>query len=73
MGLESGNPMSDDVARRALKWMMEHRVYYDPRHRTLLEPVSLVGRHPLAQPPEDVALYLFEVVREVELDAEHAG
>lgn len=87
MGLESGAAMSDiivtpetgqrlkdgDLARRALKWMMEHRVYYDPRHQALLEPVSFVGRAPLCLPAEDIALYLFELSREVDLEAEHAG
>jgi hypothetical protein len=65
--------MSEELARRALKWMMEHKVYYDPRHRTLLEPTSMVGRRPLAQPADDIALYLFEVVLEVDLEAEHAS
>lgn len=61
-----------DLARRALKWMMEHKVYYDARHGQLLEPVSLVGRTPLCMPAADIALYLFELTREVELEAEHA-
>lgn len=61
-----------DLARRALRWVMEHKVYYDPRHRALLEPVSFVGRIPLCQPPPDIAVYLFEMTREVDLEAEHA-
>jgi hypothetical protein len=61
-----------DLARRALKWMMEHKVYYDPRHRELLEPTSLVGRRPVSMPPDDIAVYLFELTREVDLEAEHA-
>lgn len=60
--------MPDDVARGSLKWMMEHRVYYDPRRRTLLEPVALEGRQSFAKPPDDVALYLFELVREIQLE-----
>lgn len=60
------------VARRALKWMMEHKVYYDARHRALLEPTSLVGRTPCSLPPDDIAVYLFDLTREVDLEAEHA-
>jgi hypothetical protein len=59
------------LARKALKWIMEHKVYYDPRHRELLQPVSLVGRRPLSMPPEDVAVYLFDLSSEVDLQAEH--
>lgn len=67
------DPVADALlARRALRWVLEHRVYYDERHRTLLEPVALVGRTPLCLPPPDVALYLFELSREIELQAEHA-
>lgn len=61
-----------EIARRALKWMLEHRVYYDPRHGRLLQPVSFVGRAPLCLPEGDIALYLFELSREVDLEAEHA-
>lgn len=61
-----------EIARRALKWMMEHRIYWDQRYQRLLQPVSLVGQTPFILPPADVALYLFELSREVDLEAEHA-
>jgi len=82
MGLDTGGGrmpesltpvQAADLARRALRWMMEHRVYYCPRQRTLLEPVSLTGRQPITLPPPDVAVYLFELTREIELEAEHAS
>jgi hypothetical protein len=59
------------LARKALKWMMEHKVYYDPRHRELMQPDGLAGRRPFAMPPEDVAVYLFDLSHEVDLQAEH--
>jgi hypothetical protein len=62
-----------DVARRAIKWMMEHWAYYDPRSKTMMQ-VSSLQRTPItARPAEDIALLLFEVSREVELEAEHAS
>lgn len=61
-----------DLARRALKWMLEHRVYWDRRHNRLLEPVSVVGRAPFIMPPEDLQIFILSLVREVELGAESA-
>lgn len=86
MGLETGrNRMSAgrivdqskkwkteaQLARKALKWIMEHKVYYDPRIRELLQPSSLKGCRPVCMPPDDVACYLFDLTTEVDLEAEH--
>lgn len=61
-----------DLARRSLKWMIEHKVYWDGRSCALLHPVSLVGCRPLTQPPDDVQVYIHSLVREVDLGAESA-
>jgi hypothetical protein len=62
-----------DLARRALRWMLEHRVYWDGRSAQLLEPVSLVGRRPFTLPPAEIEVYILALVREVDLEAEHAS
>lgn len=62
-----------DLARRALKWMLEHRVYFDERHQELLQPVSLVGIRPLTLPPDDVMVFILALVRENDLEAESAS
>lgn len=61
-----------DLARKTLKWMIEHKVYWDGRSQALLAPVSLVGRLPFIEPPTDVQVYLHSLVREIDLDAESA-
>lgn len=61
-----------DLARRALKWMIEHRVYWDGRSEQLLEPLALNGRRPFIEPPADLEVYILALVMEVDLEAEHA-
>lgn len=67
---ESGR---EDLARRAIKWLMEHRAYYDQAKRTMMQAASTGNVRVLASPPEDIAMLLFEMSREVELQAEHAS
>lgn len=62
-----------ELAKRALKWMIEHKVYWEAREERLLHPVSLEGRRPLTAPPPEVLAYLHQVVLEAALDAEHVG
>jgi hypothetical protein len=62
-----------DTARRALRWMLEHRVYYDLRVGQLLEPETLHGRRPLALPPDDILLFIHQLQVEIDLEAEQAG
>jgi hypothetical protein len=62
-----------DLARRALKWILEHRVYWDRRFEGLMEPVSLAGRQPFTQPPDEVMIFILALVREVDLEAESAS
>jgi hypothetical protein len=62
-----------DVARRALKWMLEHRVYWDGRSDMLLTPATLSGRRPLCQPPDDIAIFILSLAVEVDLEAESAS
>lgn len=88
MGLETGaSDMSDaivtpetirrlkdgEIARRALKWMMEHRCFYDSRMKSLRQGLTFGSSAPLPQPEGEIALYLFELSREVDLEAGHAG
>jgi hypothetical protein len=61
------------LAKRALRWMIEHRVYWDERHQRLLMPVSFVGRQPLCEPTLDILAFIHGVAREADLDAEHAS
>jgi hypothetical protein len=62
-----------ELAKRALKWMLEHKVYWDARQRHLLEPVSLAGRTPLCRPPADLDAFIHGLALEVRLEAESAG
>lgn len=60
------------LAKKALRWMIEHRVYWDARHQRLLMPVSFVGRDPLCEPTLEVLAFIHGVARETDGDAEHA-
>lgn len=62
-----------DLARRALKWMLEHKVYWDWRVQQLQVPGSQHGRAPFIDLPEDLHVYIVSLAREVDLEAESAG
>ena len=63
-----------ELAHRALKWLLAHRVYWDRRTERLLEPwVGGVGRVPTCLPPDDILVLVLTLAREIELDAEQAG
>lgn len=62
-----------DVARRALKWMIEHRVYWDRRLDTLITSTGLRGERPVTQPPDDILIFILSLTRELDLEAESAG
>jgi len=61
------------LAKKALRWMIEHRVYWDERHQRLLMPVSFVGRAPLCEPSFEILAFIHGVARETDLDAERDG
>jgi hypothetical protein len=56
------------LAQRALKWMLEHRVYWDRRNSRLLEPANLGGNAPLAEPPIEVLAYIHGLARQSEIE-----
>lgn len=64
-----------DLARRALKWILEHRVYWESRGQCLCHPGGWgnLGTKPLCEPPDDLMIFILALVREIDLDAEHAG
>lgn len=62
-----------DLARRALRWMLEHRVYWDHRSLTLRIPGGMHGGTPFVEAPADIQIFLLSLMREIDLDAEHAS
>lgn len=62
-----------DLARRTLKWMLEHKVYWDWRVQQLQVPGSMHGRAPFIEVPADIAVFIQSLAREIDLEAEHAG
>lgn len=59
-----------EVARRALKWLLEHRAYWSPGSQSLR---SAHGGDLCAAPPADIHVFIVQLAREISLDAEHAG
>lgn len=59
------------LAHRALRWLIEHRVYWCRRQQALVDVSS--HRPPLCEPPVEVLAYIHGVGREADLEAVHAG
>lgn len=58
-----------EVARRALRWMLEHRVWWSPATQSLRQ-----GNGDLCvMPPDDVHVFIQQLAVEISLEAEHAG
>lgn len=58
-----------DLARRTLKWLIEHRAYWDLRTDTLKMATSLKDAPPPAQPSPDILIFLLTLTREIDLEA----
>jgi hypothetical protein len=62
-----------ELAKKALKWMVEHKVYWDWRTHTLVQPLSMKAQVPEAQPSIEILAFIHGVAREIDLEAEVAG
>lgn len=61
------------LARRALRWVMEHRVYWSPRLQSLVEPTGIASAFPTTRPPADIEVFITALAREIDLEAESAS
>ena len=61
-----------ELAVKSLKWMLEHRVYWNPSLESLVEPTGIKHRPLLAEPPIDVHAFILALAREIDLEAVHA-
>lgn len=61
------------LAKRALRWMVEHQVMWSWRMDSLVRPVSMATTPLTAGPPLEVLAFIHAVAREADLEAEHAG
>jgi len=58
------------IAKKALRWMLEHKAYWDWRSGGLVQSVSLKTQPLTAEPPLEVLAFIHGLAREIDLEAE---
>ncbi len=61
------------LAKKALRWMLEHQVLWSWRMDGLVRPVSMATTPLTAEPSVEILAFIHGLAREIELDAESAG
>ena len=61
------------LAKRALRWMIEHQVMWSHRQQSLVRPLSMKTVGLTAEPSVEILAFIHGLAREIDLEAESAG
>lgn len=62
-----------EVAKKALRWVVEHQVCWSWRLQALVRPITMKMEPLTAEPSIEILAYIHGLAREIDLEAEHAG